>query len=805
VIRRLVALILIGGALLVSRAALWDEWVDEDPLAWPDIVYSQNPAPSGGGSAVDGVPLLTDVLTDARLVVLIRFGSTWTDVTTDVQYLPQPLSIAPGRPNESGVAPPAKASLTLLNPDRRYSQFDPLSPNWPYVRENAILWVRVFVGGQYFTRFYGEIKGFKQGHDLTGRYSIVSVTAAGITQRLGLRTAPLKSPLTRAISRATPQPAAYWALEDGVNTTAPAPATSGTQAGSTSGTGVKFGSEGPVGSVSGMELISTTRGSSAFVPTSSVTFPLSVASGSTFVGLSFWFKCDPLANAQSGLSEGYASLAWMNGVGGDINSIFIEATNGPSSVTSPNVHVWIYSGSTYRADLQPFTPTIVDPLDGEWHNLQVRLTQSGGNVVVDLYYDNVKVATTTLVGRTIGSFERVNFPGVGAPTTTSWGAYYRDPAFVASDEGGLPVNYGQLAVWTDATMPNTYQAGLGYVGESPYDRLVRVCAEEGIPFETVGYYVSSVTMGPQGVDSLMNIIRECELADAGFLYDGLSEGLQLQGISQRYDQFSRLTVAGDAGELKPPFEPLPDDYGRINRMTVRRKNGSSATVEDTDGPLGKDAVGLYDASLPQPVNYEDDSLLTFRAAWEVHKGSGRPGFRYPSVTLNLRDTPSLIYSNSVTGWLTVIPGLMLTVTQPFTAQNPGEDIRLCVEGWTETITPKSWEVTANCSRQDVYDVFKIEDSTLGRLRGGQTLAGSVGIGASALSVATPAGEVLTTTTATNPVDFPLYIEVSGIKVKVTGIAGTSSPQTFTVDPTTVTKNLNAGDSVAPWRPGVIAL
>lgn len=746
-----------------------------------------------------GVPFLTDVLTGARLVVLIRFGSTWTDVTTDLLYLPQPLTITPGRPNEAGIAPPARASLTLLNPDRRYSQFDALSPNYPYVRENAPLWVRLFIDGQYFTRFYGEIKGFKQGHDTTGRYSIVSVSAADITQRLGQRTAPLKSPLYRAI--AASNPAAWWPLEDGPLTASPTSPIGA--AGSINGPGATLGSEGPVGASSGLELISTKRGSSAFATTSDVSFPLNIASGGSFVGLSFWFKCDPVANAPTGLSEGFSGLALMRGSGGDINYIYVEASNGPSSVTIPSIHVWIYSGSgsIYRTDIQPFAPTISDPFNGQWHNVAARLTQSGGNVLVDVHFDGVSVGTATVVGHTIGSFNGVNFPGVPNP-----GGFYKDPAFVTSDQGGLPVSYGQLAVWTNAGMPDLYTAGIGYAGESPRDRLARICAEEGIPFSTVDYYNSTVQMGPQGTDPLMGILRECELADAGFLYAGLSDGLQLQGISQRYDQFSRMTIDAGAHELSPPFEPVPDDQGRVNRMTVQRKNGSQATAEDVDGPLGSATVGLCDASLPQPVNYRDDTLNYFRAAWEVHKGSGRPGFRYPTVTLDLRNTPSKIYSNPVSGWLTITPGLMFTVTQPFLAQNPAEDIRLIAEGWTETLTPKDWTAVPNCSRQDAYDVFKIEDPTLGRLRsGGAGLAVDAAAGSSTLSVATAAGHVLCTTTATYPGDFPLYIEVSGIRVKVTAIAGTSSPQTFTVDPTTVIKDLRLGDAVAPWRPGVIAL
>ena len=73
---------------------------------------------------------------------------------------------------------------------------------------------------------------------------------------------------------------------------------------------------------------------------------------------------------------------------------------------------------------------------------------------------------------------------------------------------------------------------------------------------------------------------------------------------------------------------------------------------------------------------------------------------------------------------------------------------------------------------------------------------SASAGATSLSVATASGPLWTTTAD----DCPLYIEVGGIRVTVTAISGASSPQTFTVTGSTVTKALASGLEVALWRP-----
>jgi hypothetical protein len=85
---------------------------------------------------------------------------------------------------------------------------------------------------------------------------------------------------------------------------------------------------------------------------------------------------------------------------------------------------------------------------------------------------------------------------------------------------------------------------------------------------------------------------------------------------------------------------------------------------------------------------------------------------------------------------------------------------------------------------------------------GSSLATSVDAGATTLSVQTASGNSLWSTDAD---DVPFTIKVGGLAVTVTAVSGSSSPQTFTVDPTTITKTIAAGSAVTVWQETALTL
>lgn len=719
------------------------------------------------------VTFLPGVLTSAQLRVRFAFGVdprsdstgwTWTDLTSDVmQDNGRTIEITVGKGSESPTAAPAQCMLALDNRSGNYTQYSGKSTYYPNIREGTPLWVEVFVSGSWRTRFFGFVKGFSPAWDVTGNYAISQVAAYGVTRRLIQGKAPLRSALYRAVADGNNTygvPLAYWPMEDGAGANQLASAVSTVQPGSVSGS-VGFGSaDGPPGSAPVADF--SQGGSATFVvnaptPTAyrielAVRFPVIPTGGSiTFMRLTF---------------DGTTNLA--------IQTVdFVAQPNAAGGIN----YVINLTGGTF-----PVVGASSGGVEDAWHWISFDVLVSGGIVAVPLYIDNALV----------NSGGGITFSGIDRLTT------------ITINPTGLPDRnapaIGHLMVWAQAAS-DTYTAYTGEAGETAQARLVRLAAEQGETFATVGTYVAKANMGAQGADSFMTLVRECELADAGYLYDGLSQGLQFQGIADRYNATSLMTLNAATGQIQPDFAPVGDDLGRCNDMTVSRKNGGSARYTQTAGNLSTDNVGVYDNSIE--LNIQTDGPLAARAGWEVSKGT-LEGFRYPSLAINLRKIPT-----KAVDWVTVVPGSTITVNPPYSAQLPTDDIVLIVEGWTERLTNLRWEVDPiNCSPATVYQQVAKYASAVGSTTSKFDAEGS---STNATSTTTATSIVVKTSGAalwtTNSSEMPFDINIAGEKVQVTAISGASSPQTFTVvrSRNGVVKAHAADEPVNLWAPARFGL
>ncbi|MDN5751528.1 MAG: hypothetical protein L0H64_24020, partial [Pseudonocardia sp.] len=340
----------------------------------------------------------------------------------------------------------------------------------------------------------------------------------------------------------------------------------------------------------------------------------------------------------------------------------------------------------------------------------------------------------------------------------------------------------------------------GHDGENPVTRLSRLCAEEGVPVTVTG--TSAAAMGPQFPDTFLGLIRECEATEHGILYDGVGAGLAYVTRTERENRAVDLTVDVPAGDLAAEFAPVDDDQRNVNRAVAEQREGTAATYTDLDGPLGVATIGLYDTSLA--VNAADADSVADYAGWAVHLGTVE-GYRYPSVTADLRAAPGL-----AGGWLAAGPSSRITVADPGSALtgHPSGDVDLLVEGTVQEITPFRWSATAQCSAYNPWRIVVLAadvgdtDPHLCHLdTAAAELAAPAAAGASTLSVATTTGPVWTTAAD----DTPFVVEVGGVAVEVTAVVGAASPQTFTVTPATVTRALPAGAVVRVHRPTALAL
>ena len=131
---------------------------------------------------------------------------------------------------------------------------------------------------------------------------------------------------------------------------------------------------------------------------------------------------------------------------------------------------------------------------------------------------------------------------------------------------------------------------------------------------------------------------------------------------------------------------------------------------------------------------------------------------------------------------------------------------LSVEGFEQTITDSTWDVNINCSPQYQWavacaaaDTGDIQDFCGRADTDDTTVSTLIAAGQVSLIVAINAGPLWTTVAD----DYPLYLDVGDVRVRATACSGSSSPQTFTVDPMPVARP--AGTPVKVWRVPVLGL
>jgi hypothetical protein len=312
--------------------------------------------------------------------------------------------------------------------------------------------------------------------------------------------------------------------------------------------------------------------------------------------------------------------------------------------------------------------------------------------------------------------------------------------------------------------------------------------------------------GPQGPATLLNsgCCRRPRTRTSGSCTSrGTSIALAARSRISLYNQPTTLALNYQAdGEVPPPLQPTEDDQQTRNDITRGRPNGSSARVTLDSGTLSTAAppngVGRYADS--QTVNVASDDQLQGIAGWWLHLGTWDEA-RYPQVTVDLAAAPWLIDQATA-----VEVGDRITISNlpPWVA--PGS-VDLLVQGYTETIGEYDWTITFNCTPAGPWTVGVLDDPVLGRLdTDGSQLSAGVSATATSLQVQVTGGP-LWVTTANQPSEFPFNVRIGGEVMTVTGITGSSSPQTFTVTRSVngVSKSQASGTDVRLAQPLILAL
>lgn len=719
---------------------------------------------------------MQDVFDDARLLVEIAFGADltssptgwdWQEVTADVQVAGGAgIHMTRGRSNEASDAQPATCTFRLNNASGDYSQ-GVQAFWWPYIRRGTPVHVQVDPDGLGFRqRFSGFADSFQPMWDDSGNSAWVEVTASGSLRRISQGNAPITSAMTRS-TRVDTRVVAYWPLEEGRNATEFA-------------TGLATGAR--MGFIGKPDLAQTSRFecTAGVVKLNDSVLRGSVTSytGNGKVQLRFL-----LSVGTGGHSTDFvlASVFVSGGSVCRIDLLYITAGEGRLRLKA-----YSSSGSTIltSADYNFF-------VNGSDREYSLTITQSGADVLVgivalDLSSTVYSFTSDTIAGRTVSRVNSVT---------------------INPNREDLDFTIGQVILMKSSdNLFEEIEALNAYASEPPSDRFPRICNESVVFYAVYDVAVwdgsSIMLLGSQGTDPLLTLVRDIEAADGGILFDGDTEGLSYRTLRSIENGAPVMTLDAAVGDLGASFTPLDDDQFNRNRVQASRDGGAGATVEDTDGPLGTDTVGIYDESVSLSI-YRDERAVD-EAGWRVNLGTVE-GYRYPAVDLDFRRSPEL-----AADWTRTIPGDRIDIENiaAVRAQHPDIVVPAIVVGCEEFIDQFTYTARAVLAPFQPYRVG-VAAATTGdtgeyvfRLStDGSTLASSVTSGASSLSVATPSGPLWTTAAD----DLPLSVSVEGIEIEVTAISGTTSPQTFTVNPATVTRNLSSGQDVDLWYPTVPGL
>ncbi|QJT04348.1 hypothetical protein G9272_32030 [Streptomyces asoensis] len=381
---------------------------------------------------------------------------------------------------------------------------------------------------------------------------------------------------------------------------------------------------------------------------------------------------------------------------------------------------------------------------GSENRVRLFARQSGGSVLVDIAWLSVSAS---------GVFQSTSFTGtVGRVRRVS-------SSFGAGMEG---TTIGHLSVFQADNTKVMDGADDGYLGETAAARLRRLAVEEGVPVRVAGVQGTTARMGPQRPAILLEQLEQCADADSGILVEDRERlGLLYRARTTLYNQVPVLTLSYNAPGLGA-LEPVDDDAIVRNDVTAARTGGSSARAELTTGALSTqdppNGVGRYDTSVE--LNLYSDDQTEPMAAWLMHLGTWDEA-RYPTIRIRLHRNPALIPVI-----LDLIEGDTLRLTDLPDWLPPGP-VDLMVQGYTERIGVRTWEIDLVCVPAGPWRVAVVGDTVLGKAdTEGSVLTTSATATDTSLLVRTTTGPQWTQ----DPTQFPFDVLVGGERMTATAIA-----------------------------------
>lgn len=601
-------------------------------------------------------------------------------------------------------------------------------------------------------RYHGEMTALPKASDPSAKDVYVSAVASGVMHRLQQAQSPINSPFYRNYVRitGTGAPVAYWPCEDGAGATQIASALSG---------GTAMTLSGPA----------QLANSNSFVCSDA----LPVINGSTWTG--------PVSAPSANWSNGWMAAMLVDLPSGGDTNLGVIARIANASAAAPRIDV-VYSTTNggeiaigaYNAAGSLITSGILatiflnggstsQNLNGLSLYLAVSLIPSGSNLTLVCYAMIPGGAGMDSVSTSLGAGT------VGAVTSVTV-----NPFGAASSGGLASIGVGHIAVHAAGAF--TWDVGdplNAWLGEPAAARYQRLCYEEGINCRIYGHKLTSAAMGYQTIQTLPDLLQECETTDRGMQFEPRTVlGLGYRPASALYNQTPKVTTSYAASSLDPTLAPTSDDQLSINDVTASNTDGSSARQILTTGPMSIQAPpnGISRIDTGQQVNAASDGQLASIAGWILHTSSD-PYDRIPVIPFNMAraEVPAAV------ALLDIGDYTQITSPPPWIQYDTIDQLGA---GYSETFGPAGvWTIDVNGIPARPYVIAQVAgmggnavhvDTDGSTLTNNQTSTDSV------LSLTSMAGYP---TWTTNPSDMPFDVNIAGERVTVVspGTLMTSNP------------------------------
>lgn len=680
---------------------------------------------------------------------------TWTDVTAYVRHAAG-VNYQTGRADQWANTDETFADLVFDNRDGRFSRHNPSGPYYGQLSKNTPLRSGFDAGEgmKYLVEQY--VTEWPNKWDISRVDKTTKIRCAGIRRRLA-QGATARSDMRRTYQTLDEPPVFYWPLEEESGASY-ARSVYGDVTLSVSGE-VSFGSSAaPRGSAGAVDL----SGGGLLRSNNNITLPNSIGTVSEGYEIEFSFA---LAEVPTDTTKLY-----------HIATFIASPPAGASTTGTKYISIWAapFTGGCYIqwSDFTEAGGLVMHGQkgflsSGQFYNYRLTLTDDGTDISSVNSLDGSATSGGTLAGRDLVNpsgvvlGESPPFDATAVPAPAGYPALYQGTGH------GLILSH--LALWTPnrSDPTDSYQATGGHLGETAVARMTRVCGQEGIPFTAQSG--SSVTMGPQPVATVLDVLDDCAKVDLGVLYQD-SFGLAYQPTDARTNATSAMSIS--FGQLGEPPQSADDDAVYRNQWTVTRPGGVTATERNVEGV---DLNGLYDDSTQ--ANVTDDTMVDDQAGWRVNRDSVEVP-RWPDLFLNFANAN---VRSLISTFTTLDFGPMVTLTSP-PSPHPTEDRLVFIEGVAGFFTPLDFTARLTTSPADAYrvGVYSADAGDTGAdvgryMSDGSTLRAAVSAGATTFDVDAGGGPWWTTdsddfTPALRVRLYPAGSELHGEEVDVSAVA-----------------------------------